>query len=343
MSTTVSRPHATMRDVAALAGVGLKTVSRVINGEPNVSAETSSRVLTAARQLDYRPDLYAGNLKRTDRKTSTIGLVVGSVANPFSAALNRGVEDVAAEHGIAVFTSSLDDDETREERIVSEMLRRRVDALVLTTVRHDQSHLVREQERGTVLVFVDRLPAGIVADAVVTDNFDATVRAIDHLVSHGHRNIAYLGDLSRLWTAEERHRGFISAMSAAGLPAPTVVEDLHTEARAEAAIRALFESGNPPTALFTAQNLVTIGAIRALRALGLQRSVALVGFDDIPLSDLLEPGITVLAQDPYQIGRTAAELALSRLPGDRTDARTVVIPSQRQFRGSGEIRPGGRA
>lgn len=322
----------------------MKTVSRVINGEPNVSEATSSRVLNAARQLDYRPDPYAGNLKRTDRKTSTIGLVVGSVANPFSAALNRGVEDVAAEHGIAVFTSSLDDDATREERIVSEMLRRRVDALVLTTVRHDQSHLVREQERGTVLVFVDRLPAGIVADAVVTDNFDATVKAVDHLVAHGHRRIAYLGDLSRLWTAEERHRGFISATAAAGLPAPMVVENLHTEADAEAATRALLQSPHDrPTALFTAQNLVTVGAIRALRELELQHSIALVGFDDIPLADLLEPGITVLAQDPYQIGRTAAELALSRLAGNRPDTRTVVVPSQLVLRGSGEIRPGGDA
>ena len=181
------RPYATMRDVARLAGVGLKTVSRVINSEPNVSADTVAKVLDAAARLDYRPDLHAGNLKRAGRKTRTIGLVVGSVANPFSAALNRGVEDVAAEHGTAVFASSLDDDADREERIIGEMIQRRVDALILTTVGRDQTHLAREQERGTVLVFVDRLPTGIAADAVVTNNQAAASRGVQHLVAHGHR------------------------------------------------------------------------------------------------------------------------------------------------------------
>ena len=134
--------RATMRDVAALAGVGIKTVSRVINDEPNVTAATIAKVKAAAERLDYHPDLNAGNLRRTGRKTRTLGLVVGSVANPFSGAIHRGVEDTAAARGVAVFASSLDDDATREERILTEMLRRRVDALILTTVRKNQSSLV---------------------------------------------------------------------------------------------------------------------------------------------------------------------------------------------------------
>lgn len=341
---SVSRPHATMRNVAALAGVGLKTVSRVINEEPNVSPATVARVLEAARQLDYRPDIYAGNLKRADRKTRTLGLVVGSVANPFSAAVNRGVEDVAAERGTAVFASSLDDDATREERIVSEMLRRRVDALILTTVRRNQSHLVREQERGTVLVFVDRMPVGIAADAVVTDNFAAAARGTSHLLAQGHRRIAYLGDLAELWTAQERRRGFTSALEGAGVGHPElVIENLHDERASADAVRTLMAADNPPTALFTAQNLVTIGAIRALRELGLQHSVALVGFDDISLADMLDPGITVLAQDPYRIGRQAAERAFARLDGDRSDPQTIVVESTLIPRGSGEIRVDARA
>ena len=328
-----------MRDVAALAGVGLKTVSRVINEEPNVSPATIERVRLAADRLEYRPDVNAGNLRRAGRKTRTLGLVVGSVANPFSGAVNRGVEDVATARGTAVLASSLDDNASREADIVSQMLSRRVDALILTTVRRNQSYLVPEQRRGTALVFIDRQPAGIDADVVVTNNAEAAGTATRHLHSRGHRAIAYLGDRTELWTARERRRGFDEAMRALGVGDAHAVDDLHDEASAYAAAMQLLSSESPPTAFFAAQNLVTIGAIRALRELGLQHSVALVGFDDIPLGSMLEPAVTCMAQDPYAIGRLAAERAFARLDGDESDAEVFVVPSTLVVRGSGEIPP----
>lgn len=340
--TTVSQPHrprATMRDVAALAGVGLKTVSRVINDEPNVRPETMRRVRDAAERLDYRLDINAGNLKRSSRKSHTVGLVVGNVANPFSGSISRGVEDVAVTRGAAVFIASLDDDANREADIVGQMLRRRVDALILTTVRSDQSYLVREQERGTVLAFVDRLPSGVVADSVVSDNKVGAELATAHLIEHGHRRIAYLGDMSHFWTARERLRGYRRALRTAGIDASDelITEDLNDETSAFLAVRQLLTAPEPPTALFTSQNLVTIGAIRALRDVGLQHSVALVGFDDVPLADVIEPGTTVVSQDPYTIGRIAAERIFERLAGDTSDPRSDVVPVQLIVRGSGEI------
>ncbi|MFC5502884.1 LacI family DNA-binding transcriptional regulator [Lysinimonas soli] len=329
-----------MRDVAALAGVGLKTVSRVINEEPNVRPETMRKVLDAAERLDYRPDINAGNLKRSARRVHTLGLVVGNVANPFSGAMSRAVEDVAGRRGTAVFTSSLDDDPQRETQIVGEMLRRRVDALILTTVRRDQSYLVREQERGTVLAFVDRLPSGILADTVVSENASGAALATRHLATGGHRRIAYLGDMHTLWTAQERLRGYREAMSTAGIAADArVLEDLSDEAAAYQAVQRMMTDDDAPTALFTSQNLVTIGALKALRDLGLQRAVALVGFDDIPLADIIEPGITVVAQDPYAMGRIAAERVFARLDGEAGDARTEIVPVTLVTRGSGEIPP----
>lgn len=330
-----------MRDVAALAGVGLKTVSRVINGEPNVSPDTSARVRAAAEQLNFRPDIHAGNLRRTDRKTRTLGLVVGSVANPFSGALHRGVEDTAAARGTAVFASSLDDDATREARIVAEMLHRRVDGLILTTVRKNQSSLVPEQQRGTVLAFVDREPEGIDADAVVTNNAQAAGLATAHLVSRGHRRLAYLGDRRELWTATERRRGFLEELGSVGIATSgiPVIEELHDEETAFAAAMQLLSGDTRPTALFTAQNLVTIGTLRALRALGLHHTVALFGFDDIPLGDLIDPGVSVVAQNPYEMGRVAAERVFARLDGDTGPTGTTVVPSTLIHRGSGEIRP----
>ena len=324
-----------MRDVAALAGVGLKTVSRVINGESKVAPETAARVIRAANQLDYQPDFYAGTLKRTDRRTRTLGLVVGNIANPFSGSVGRAVEDVATRHGSAVLTSSLDDDPEREEQLIANLLRRRVDSLILTTARSDQSYLVREQERGTGLVFVDRAPAGIVADVVVTDNADASATAVRHLMDHGHHRIAYLGDRPQLWTAQERLRGFRVAAPSH----PIVDEDVEDEDEAVIAVERLFDQPEPPTALFTAQNLITIGAIRALRRLGLSSRVALVGFDDIPLGDLVEPAVTVMRQDPYAIGERAAELAFARHATPTLAPATYVIPSTLVVRGSGEIPP----
>jgi LacI family transcriptional regulator len=331
----------TMRHVAALAGVGIKTVSRVINAEPNVSESTIAKVMDAAQRLHYQPNLHAGNLRRTDKKTQTLGLLVGSVANPFAGALHRAVEDVASLRGTAVFASSLDDDPLRERGIVEAFLRRRVDGLILTTITNSQGYLIPEQERGTPLVFVDRHPVGIDGDVVVSDNAIGAAAATRHLLEHGHRRIAYLGDRSNIQTAVQRKQGFLEEIGSGGIATNEImiVEDLHDEDSARAAAIRLLESDNPPTAFFTSQNLVTIGAIRGLRQLGAHHSVALVGFDDFAAADMLEPGITVIAQNPQLIGAIAAERLFARLDGDRSPERTYVVPTKLIVRGSGEIRP----
>jgi LacI family transcriptional regulator len=330
-----------MRNVAALAGVGIKTVSRVINGEPNVSQATIAKVTAAAQSLNYLPDLHAGNLRRSNRKTQTLGLLVGSVANPFSGALHRAIEDAASTRNMAVFASSLDDDASRERGAVSAFLRRRVDGLILMTVTKSQSYLEPEQEHGTPFVFVDREPVGIEADAVVSDHAAGSARATRHLIEHGHRRIAYLGDRLEIQTARERKRGFLQELGAAGISTTgiPIVDGLSDEESARHTVAALLESDDPPTAIFSSQNLITIGAIHALREHGLHRSIALIGFDDLPLADLLEPAVTVIAQDAHAIGMLAAQRLFARLDGDNTPERTYVVPTTLIVRGSGEIRP----
>jgi LacI family transcriptional regulator len=348
--TSLSEPDAaraspqtrpTMRHVAALAGVGLKTVSRVINEEPNVSEATIARVKDAAQRLNYKPNLHAGNLRRADHKTFTLGLVVGSVANPFAGALHRAVEDIARERDTAVFAASLDDDPLRERGIVEAFLQRRVDGLILTTVTKNQSYLIPEQQHGTPLVFVDRAPAGIEADAVVSDNASGAAMATAHLLDHGHRRIAYFGDRHDIQTAGERKRGFLAEMASAGVVVGdlTIVEDLHDAEAARSAVLELLARDHSPTAIFSSQNLVTVGAIRALRELGRQNTMALVGFDDFVLADMLEPAITVVAQNPQRIGTLAAERMFARLDGDASPEQIYVVPTELIVRGSGEIRP----
>nr|WP_026851640.1 LacI family DNA-binding transcriptional regulator [Glaciibacter superstes] len=330
-----------MRHVAALAGVGVKTVSRVVNGEPNVSAATIAKVRDAARQLNFEPDIHAGNLRRADRRSQTLGLLVGSVANPFSGAIHRAVEDAAAEKGIAVFASSLDDDPTRERGIVSTFLRRRVDGLILTTASKSQGYLLPELEHGTPIVFVDREPVGVEADAVVSDNANGAAVATRHLIEHGHTRIAFLGDREDIWTMRERRRGYRDELGRAGISSndAQVIGGIVDEQAARQAVDDLLASGNPPTAIFSSQNLITTGAIRSLRDNDAGHRIALVGFDDIALADLLDPAITVVAQNPQRIGALAAERVLAKLDGDTTADQTYVVPTTLIVRGSGEIRP----
>lgn len=333
-----------MKEVAALAGVSLKTVSRVANEVPTVDPALVVKVRTAMDRLGFRPNLAASNLRRGDGRTHTVGLLVEDVANPFSGAVHRAVEDYAAERGVLVLSSSLDEDPDRERRMVRALVDRRVDGLVIVPASNNHRYLVAEQEAGTAVVFVDRLPTPLIGDAVVTDNREAAAQGVRHLIAAGHRRIAYLGDTETLQTARDRYEGYGDAMRAGAadgcvLDPELAVQGLRTVEAAEAAVSGMLARPEAPTALFTSQNLVTIGAIQALHRARSQHRVALVGFDDIPMAQLLDPGITVLAQQASEIGRIAAELLFARMAGDDAPPRTRVVPSRLIVRGSGEIPP----
>ncbi|TME48860.1 MAG: LacI family transcriptional regulator, partial [Chloroflexi bacterium] len=290
---------------------------------------------------DYRHNLWASSLRRTDGKSATIGVILEDIANPFSSTLHRAIENVAVKRGVLVLAGSLEEDEARERELVSAFASRRVDGLVIMPASHDHSYLLNERKAGTPLVFVDRPPAFLDADTVLTDNVGGVRRGIQHLAAQGHRRIAYLGDLQSIMTAALRYQGYREELEAQhlGFDRGLVRLDLRGSEQADRAITELLAQRPAPTAIFAAQNLLTIGACRALRRLGLHHQVALVGFDDILLADLLDPGITVIAQDPAAMGRTAAELLFRRLDGDRSPTVHQVIPTSLIERGSGEIRP----
>jgi LacI family transcriptional regulator len=330
-----------MRDVAALAGVSLKTVSRVINGESTVAADLAQRVHRAAEQLDYRPNLAARALRLSSGRTRTVGVVLEDIANPFSAAVVRAVENVSRERDVAVFAASVDEDPERERRAARALVSRRVDGLIIMPTGDDQRYLMPDQRAGMKIVFVDRPPRLFAADTVMCDNAPASAAAVAHLVAHGHRRIAFLGDLERIATATERFAGYRLALAQAGVEYVSGLVRFGVRgAEAGQAVTAELVSGPaPPTAVFATQNLITIGAVRALRALGLRDRVALVGFDDFALADMLEPAVTVVAQDPAGIGAVACRLLFDRMDGDASAPRSEVVPARLIVRGSGEIPP----
>jgi len=330
-----------MRDVAALARVSVTTVSRVINREPGVSAGLAIRVGAAIEQLNYRHNLTASSLRRADGRSATIGVVLEYIADPFDSLLHRAIEEYALTRGVLVLAGSLEEDEARERELIAALAARRVDGLVIMPAGHDQSYLLNERRSGTPMVFVDRPPAFFDADDVLTDNLDGVRRGVRHLIAHGHRRVGYIGDLQTITTAALRHQGYREELAAhrIGVDDRLVRTDVRGSERAEAGALEIMSTEPAPTALFAGQGLLATGACRALRRLGLQHKVALVGFDDIPLADLLEPGITVMAQDPTAMGRAAAEQLFRRMDGDRSPSVHQVIPTRLIARGSGEIRP----
>jgi LacI family transcriptional regulator len=326
----VARP--TMNDVARAAGVSLKTVSRVVNGETTVAPDLAARVRSAVESLDYRPHLGASLLRRNDRRTRTIGVLLEDVANPFSAALHRAVEDAARARGVRVLTGSLDEDPDRERELAAAFAERQADGLILAPTGGDQSHLAGLG--GMPVVFVDREPAGVDGDTVVATNVAGAAGAVRHLIAHGHERIAYLGDRERLTTARDRFRGYLRAMGRRRGP---VVHDVRDSRAATACVLSLLRGPSPPTALFAARDLITIGAVRALRTLGLFGQVGLVGFDDFPLADLLDPGLTVVTADPVRMGKTAADALFERIGGRDDPPREIRVPTTLIPRGSGEV------
>lgn len=330
-----------MKDVAALSGVSLKTVSRVVNHEAGVSTTVRERVTDAARRLAYSHNVHASNLRRSGQRTGTIGALLQDLSNSFSAGLLRSLEDVARARSTAVLAASLDEEPEREHELVRGLVARRVDGLVLMPATACQAYLTPELRAGLPTVFVDRLPRGVEADSVTVDNVTGARLAVEHLVAHGHRRIVALSDLTTIQTASERLHGFRAGLDAAGIAATSAsqVTDLRTADAADAAVRALFDGPEAPTAVFAGRNDLAVGAVRALRALGLSHRVAVVGFDDFPLADLLSPSLTVIRQNLPRIGAEVGRLLFARIGGSAAAPRHVVIEPTLVARGSGEIRP----
>jgi LacI family transcriptional regulator len=298
-----------MKDVASRAGVALKTVSRVVNGEPGVTPETARRVLSAIEDLGFRRNESA-RLLRTGR-TATLGFIADTWADADDAAVYRGLESIARERGYLLYSGSTDSDPDREKRLALAMCARRVDGLIISPTASPHDYLASEIEAGVATVFVLRPAELALADAVRPDERGGARAAIGHLITQGHRKIGFLGD-----PAGHRSRtlraGMTETMTTAGLTIDPAWLTLNDDRLADAGV----------TAVFCADQGHTRAALRALAG----RSVAVVCFGDFELADLVSPPVTVVSYDPVLIGRTAGELLIRRLAGDQAPPRRVEVP-----------------
>lgn len=336
--TPTRRP--TLADVAREVGVSAKTVSRVLNEDGPSSPETRRRVLEAVAKLGFQPNLMARSI-RTGGPDTTVGLVVPDVGNPFFGAVAGGIEDAVRSRGLTLLMGSSDDDPERELALIDTFLARRVSVLMVApAVGAEHSRLRAPRTTGMPVVFLDRPGVGLTADTVVSTNRTGTREGVAHLIAHGHRRIGFVGDLpTKLYTRRERLAGYKEALAEAGLPHDrALIAGAHDPGSAAEATSRLLDLSVPPTALLSGNNVMTLGVLAELARSG-SKHVAVVAFDDVPMASVVEPALTVVAQNPTAVGETAGAIAVERLAGDRSRARTVSVETRLIARGSGELAP----
>jgi LacI family transcriptional regulator len=335
--TVMTRKAVRLSDVAQAAATSVKTASRVINGDPRVSAETRRRVEEAVVRLGYRVDLLARSLRRG--VDDTIGVIVESIADPFFAAVVSEIELAALPRGLNVIVASNRRLPNREAAIVDTLQQRRVAGLIVTPHTADLSYLATTS---TPVVFVDRHPRNFSADVVVFDDRGGARTAVRHLIRHGHQRIAFVGDDLEIETSRNRYAGYADALTEAGL---TVVPEITATDCSDAAVARARTSGfldldEPPTAIFSARSETSLGVVKVLHDRG-RTDIAVVSFGDFVLADVLSPAITVLEHSPELLGRLAVERLFLRLDGAGSEPVNTVIPLRLVARGSGEIGPPG--
>lgn len=332
---SAGRTRPTMADVAAVAGVSLKTISRVVNHEPGVRPETAERVMAAILTLGFRPNVLAADFARGASRRE-IGLVIDDVSNPFWAKATRAIEDAAAARGRHVITASSDFMPEREHEIIDSLVAHRLGGLIIVPVGLDHSYLAREMELGTAIVFLDRPQRNLSADTITLDDQAGARTAVEHLLAHGHRRIALVAQSLLLYTMAERRRGYQQALLAAGVELDETLEaSASTVEDAREATLTLLRLPDPPTAIFCANNRMSVGVITALG--DARHRVAVVGFDDLELAGALEVPLSVVRTDAAELGHAAAELLLRRMEGWSEPPQRITLPTTLVPRGSGEI------
>jgi LacI family transcriptional regulator len=343
MSSLSSPTKTTVKEVAQYAGVSTATVSRVLSGSCVVSDELRQRVQGAIEKLDYHPNQLGRNLRK--QVTNIIGLIVSDIQNPFFTSLMRGIQDTLRDKSYVLLSANSDENPEQEMIHLETFRSEGVAGVIFTPSRLNYAHDIKSLQRSMLLVAVDRRPANLEVDTVMADNAGGTLAATMHLIELGHRRIGYISGPKRISTSEERSLGYQSAMRAAGLeihPGLFQIGNFRQQGGYEA-MKRMLDLPEPPTAVLSANNLMTLGALQAIhdRCLVIPDDIAIIGFDDMSWAASLQPPLTVVAQSPYEMGQTSARLLLERLTDSTLPLRHVVLQTRlivRASTGSGNCR-----
>jgi len=319
----------TIKDVARQVGVSTATVSHVINNTRFVSEGLKEKILQTIRDLNYQPNAIARSLVK--RKTHTIGIIISDILNPFYTAIVRGIEDVTYKSGYNVVLCNTDEDPEKEMLYIQILMEKRIDGLVISTAFQDGGHPLLSQLKGIPLVAVVRKINNLASDAVLGDNSGGVYKAIDHLIQLGHRRIGIISGPTGLSSGAERLAGYKKALEGHRIPIEEdriKIGDFKRES-GYSLTKELFKLSPLPTALFVANNQMTIGALQALTELKIRipEDISFVGFDDMEWYSFLDPPLTTVEHSPYILGKTAGEVLLQRISHKRKNPKKVFIPS----------------
>jgi len=323
-----------IKQIAAEAGVSIATVSRVINGRETVDPRLRKQVLEAIDRLDYRPNGIARSLRL--RRTTTLGAVIPSIMNPYFTEVVRAMQDTATTYGYTLLVTNSDRDVKKEEATLATFLDRQIDGVVLVsaaTGSEPSAALRALLDHGTPIVALDRALTYLDLDQVTVDTRSGARAAVAHLVARGRRQIAFIAGPPSIFTASEKLAGYRDGLAEAGLPGDDalVFPGDYTIESGEAQALALLALRPRPDALLVANNLMTLGAIRVLlrQQVAIPREIAVVGYDDVPWTDVVRPTVTVVSQPTHELGKRAIELLVARLTGDGppTARANEVLPT----------------
>jgi LacI family transcriptional regulator len=326
----------TVKEVAALAGVSPMTVSRTLGGGKNVRPEVQERVLAAVRTLGYLRNENARSI-RPGQSTHLIGVAITNLGNPYYGNFALGVEEIAAQYGRRIVLGNTNEDLGRERQLIADFIGHQVEGLVVVPSGEDSAHLQPEMLRETPLVLASRTVIGLDADSVVLDDVGGAYRGTRTLLEAGHTRIGYLGNVTSVFTGQRRFDGYAQALAEFGIEVdPELVrrgqQDVHA---ASIAMQQLLELADPPTAVFTANNRNTVGALKQIgtrldsAAMSGAPLPSIVSFDDFELAEMMPVPVTVVDHDARELGREAARILFARLNGDDVSSspRRVEMPT----------------
>jgi LacI family transcriptional regulator/LacI family repressor for deo operon, udp, cdd, tsx, nupC, and nupG len=327
-----------LKKVAEKAGVSIATVSRVINDSPNVNPQTRIKVEKIIKDLKYRPNRVAKRLRNRNASSNLLGVLIPDIQNPFYVEVLRGIEDVAYKNKYALIMCNFAQDETKEMLYLDILQSESVDGLIAAPTHEHDEKVTNLVKRGLPIVCVDRGLMDVDVDVVLVDNSKGAFSAVDHLAKTGYKRIAYISGIPKIPSSREREKGYLDALNANDLPYRKEYVK-YGDSRHESGVQLcseLLDLQVPPDAIFTGNNLITLGALETIhtRNLKIPNDIAIIGFDDMYWSISLNPPLTAVRQPAYEIGKCAAEQLIQRINNPERPTSNMILKTELKIRNS---------
>jgi len=324
-----------IKDVARKAGVSTATVSRALSDFPGIRDKTRKNVLKAVSELNYEINAVARNLRQ--KKTNSIGIIVGNVLSQFYSVIAKSVEDIANKFGYNTILCNGDENPEKELNYLKVLMSNRVDGIILTPTGKNSEYVQRLLNSRTKVVLLDRLIEGVDCDAILVDNTDGAYKAVKHLIDQGYRKIGIVDGYLDRTTGAERLKGYLQAIEEAGMAKDDSLIKIGNfkKESGRKLTKELLDQSNRPEAIFTTNVDMSMGALIAIKEMGLRipDDISIICFDDSDWASILEPSITVIRQPVYQLGSTAAEMLIKKIEDEEkeSDHKPTIVTLKTQL------------